>query len=450
MFKNKDELISHGFRDGREKILKIIGRSIKSVNSYESTSKKVHLDDDTLSMDNYYFDLSKVDNIYVIGGGKATFPIGRALEEILDGRIREGMINVKESKYRKLDLMHVTKAGHPVPDRRGLNGTKNIVKIAKKAGERDIVFCVITGGASALMPFPAEKINLEDLKKINKLLLNSGAPLEDINTVRKHISRTKGGKLAKLIHPAKIVNLILIDEIAGEPWGPTAPDNTTFEDAIKVLKKHNLWRKAPKTIKNYLKKGLKNKNLETPNDSAFEELKIHNIILGNNEIMCEAAQEKAKELNLNPIILTTKLEGEGREAGTVFASVGREVLENNRPMNPPCAIIAAGETPVTIEEKTHGEGGPSQEFVLGASLKISGYDNVVIGSIDTDGTDGPTNIAGGLVDGDTVKRADEKNIDIYENLMEHNSFSVLKELGDAIFTEPTETNVMNLYIMVVL
>lgn len=449
MFENKNELICSGFCEGREIILEIMEAAVRAVNSYEAAAEKIRLEENDLIFNNLRYDLSKIDNIYVIGGGKATLPIAQALEEVLGDRISEGVINVKK-KTKELNRITVIEAGHPIPDEKGWEGAKKIVEIADKAGEKDLAICVITGGASALIPMPAEDIDLEDLKKINKLLLNSGAPLEDINTVRKHISKTKGGKLAKIINPAKIVNLIVIDEIAGEPWGPTVPDNTTFEDAINVLKKHNLLEKVPKPIKSYIRKGLENKALETPDNSFFEKLDVHDIILGDNEIMCKAAEEKAERLNLNTMILTTKLEGEGREVGTVFASIGKEVLQKSRPISPPCAIIAGGETPVTLEGKTHGQGGPSQEFVLGSSLKISGYNNIVIGSIDTDGTDGPTNIAGGLVDGDTVKRAEEKNIDIYENLIEHNSSFVLKELGDAIFTEPTETNVMNLYIMVVL
>jgi len=448
IIKNKNELISHGNKKGRKVVVDVIEYAIKAVNAYEATKKMVRMENGRLIVGDLNRDLSKVGNIYVVGGGKATFSIAKALDEILGERIKRGCINVKKGEKRRLKRIKVIEAGHPLPDEAGLVGTKEIMEIAKEAEEGDLVFCAITGGASALMPLPAGNISLEDKKKVTELLLKCGATVSEINTVRKHISAIKGGRLAKYIHPAEIINLIVIDEVAGCPWGPTVPDTTTFEDAINVLKKYSLWDKVPNSVSEHLKKGLINPSLETPKPKDFEGLKVHNIVLPDNKVMCEAAKRRAEELGFKSLILSTMLEGESRDAGIVLACIAKEIEERGRPIKPPCVLILGGETTVTITGQS-GKGGPSQELVLGASLKIAGSKRIVVASIDTDGTDGPTEIAGGIVDGYTLKRAEEKGVDVFESLMRHNSYEVLMRLQDAIITEPTGTNVMDLDILVI-
>lgn len=449
IIKNKEELLSHGNKKGREIALDIIENAIKAVDAYEATKRKVHIENNKLIIENLVYDLSDIRDIYVVGAGKASFSIAQALDEILGNQIKEGIVIVKKGENRRLEHIEVIEAGHPVPDEAGLEGAKKVVEIAKKAKEGDLVFCVITGGASALMPLPAENISLEDKKKVTELLLTCGAPVDEINTVRKHISAIKGGRLAKYIHPAEIINLIVIDEIAGRSWGPTVPDTTTFEDAVTVLKKYELWKKTPKSVREYLKRGMVDPSLETLRPRDFKDFKVHNIILADNETMGEAAKKRAEELGFKPLILSTKLEGESREVGIVLASIANEIEEKGRPIKPPCVLILGGETTVTITGP-HGKGGPSQELVLGASLKIAGSKKVVIASIDTDGTDGPTEIAGGIVDGYTLKRAEEKGIDIFESLRKHNCYEALMKLQDAFITGPTGTNVMDLDIVVVM
>ena len=448
IIKNEGELLSHGNRRGREAVLDIIKYALKAVDSYEATKRTIFLEDGRLIVGAYSYDLSEVENIYVVGGGKATFPIAQALEEVLGGRIKRGVINVKRGEKRRLKYVKVIEAGHPIPDEAGLEGAREIVDIAREAGEGDLVFCLITGGASALMPMPAGDISLEDKKKVTDMLLRCGATIDEINTVRNHISAIKGGRLAKIIHPAEIINLIVIDEVAGRPWGPTVPDTSTFYDAVNVLRKYGLWRKVPETVREYLKRGMVDPSLETPKPRDFEGLKVHNVILADNEAMCRAAGKRAEELGFKLLILTTKLEGESREVGIVLASIAREVEERGRPIEPPCVLILSGETTVTIT-RSCGRGGPSQELVLGAALKISGSKRIVIASIDTDGTDGPTEVAGGVVDGYTLKRAEEKGVDIFRSLRRHDCYEALMKLQDAIITGPTGTNVMDLNIIVV-
>jgi glycerate 2-kinase len=449
IIKNRDVLLSHGNVKGREIALDLIDYAIRAVNGYELTKKIIYVRNGKLIIRDFEYDLSKIRNIYVIGGGKATYPIAKALEEILGERITRGVINVKRGEKRRLKYIRVVEAGHPVPDKAGLEGVREMLEIVEEVDERDLVFCIITGGASALMPYPAEGISLEDLIEVTELLLKSGASIDEINTVRNHIEEIKGGRLAKRIHPAQIVNLIIVDEIPYHPWGPTAPDKTTFRDAIYVLEKYDLWDKVPESVRKHLIRGLNDPNLETLKPRDFENLRVQHVLLAHNTHLCEAAKRRAEELGLNSLILTTKLEGESRDAGIILASIAREIEDYSRPLKPPCVIIVGGETTVTIKGP-HGRGGPSQELVLGAALKIAGSEKIVIASVDTDGTDGPTEVAGGIVDGYTIERARELGLDIYKALKTHNSYEVLVKLQDAIITGPTDTNVMDLNVIVVL
>lgn len=448
IIKNKEELLSHGNKRGREAALDVIEYAVKAVDAYEATKKNVRIEKNKLIVGNLNYDLSKVGKMYLVGGGKATFAIAQALDEILGKRIARGVINVKKGDSRRLRYVKVVEAGHPIPDEMGLAGAKEIMDIADEAGENDLMFCAITGGASALMPLPAENISLEDKKKVTDILLKCGATIDEINAVRNHISAIKGGRLARRIHPAEIVNLIVIDEVAGLPWGPTVPDTTTFKDVMRVLKKYRLLEVTPTSVRQHLERGLSDPSLETLEPKDFEGLNVHNVVLADNTIMCEAAKKRAEELGFNSLILSTVLEGESREVGNVLASIANEIERKGRPVKPPCILISGGETTVTITGQ-YGRGGPSQELALGASLKIAGSEKIVVASIDTDGTDGPTEISGGVVDGFTLKRANEKGMDVFENLLAHNSSEVLMKLQDAIITGPTETNVMDLNLVVI-
>jgi len=447
--KNRDQLLSRGNRRAREVALDLIEHALKAVNPYEAAKKLVHIENERrLVISNLSYDLSRVADLYVVGAGKATFPIAQALDEILGDRIKRGAINVKSGEKRRLKHITVRESGHPMPNGIGFEGAKEIVDIAKEAKEGDLVFACITGGASALMPFPAKGISLEDKRKVTDLLLRSGAAIDEINTVRKHISAIKGGRLAMYIHPAEAINLMVIDEVAGLPWGPTVSDTTTFQDAAHVLRKHNLWRRIPVSVKKHLERGITDPRLETPKPRDFQSVKVHNVVLANNELACEAAKKRAEEYGFDSMILSTVLEGESREAGIVLAGIAKEVEEKSRPLRPPCVLIAGGETTVTIKEQS-GMGGPSQELALGFALKIAGSENILIAALDTDGTDGPSDIAGGIADGYTKKRAKEEGIDIYKNLLHHNSSFVLRELEDAIITGQTGTNVMDLNVIVI-
>jgi glycerate-2-kinase len=281
------------------------------------------------------------------------------------------------------------------------------------------------------------------------MLLSCGAAIQEINAVRKHISAIKGGRLATYIHPAEIVNLTISDVIGD--WdaldcitGPTVQDTSTFHDAKNVLKSYELWERVPQSVKVYLSKN--DGILETV--KAFKEIHISTFMLATNRDACEAAKKRAEELGFNATILSTMIEGESREAGRVLAGIAREVEKNRQPLKPPCVLISGGETTVTLTGE-NGRGGPNQEFALSASLKIQGSKRITVMAIGTDGTDGPTDIAGGVVDGSTMDRARQANVDVFCELRRHNSSYVLKELCDAVYTNLTGTNVMDLHVMVI-
>jgi len=448
IIKNLEELLSHGNVKGREIVLDIIEHSLREANSYNLTKKLVKYKNGILKIKSLSYDLSKVNHIYVIGAGKNSTFIAAALEEILGNRIDEGVIIEKRGWGCKTDKISIIEGGHPLPDENGLKGTEEIIRIAERTKKGDLVFVCITGGCTALTLLPPKDLSLEDVRAVSDLLLKSGAPIEDINTVRKHLSRVGGGKLSILLHPAEIISLIVVDEVAGLPWGPTVPDATTFSDAIKVLKKYDLWDKIPGSVRKYFEKA--DPNEETPNVSDFKRVgvKVHNLILANNEVICKAAEERAKKLGINAAIFSTTVEGEAKEVGIVLASIAKEIEKRNRPFKPPFVLIAGGETTVTIQDKA-GEGGRNQELALAAATKISGSRNIVITSIGTDGTDGPTDIAGAIVDGYTADRAKNIGIDMFEHLKKHDSSYVFKQLGDAIYTNPTGTNLMDLVVIYV-
>ena len=448
--KNKKELLSHGNKKGRKIVLDILEHALKTLDTYKIVKKLVYIDGGNLIVGNLNYNLSKIGDIYVVGAGKATLPIAKALKDVLRGRIKKGVIiekRRKKEKKCKLEGIKVIEASHPILDKAGLKGAKEIMNIVKSAKKGDLVFVCITGGCSALMPLPVEGISLEDKKKTTDLLLKSGATIQEINAVRKHISSIKGGRLALHAHPAELINLIIVDEVAGLPWGPTVPDTTTFKDAISVLRKYELWEKIPDQVRNYLKNA--DPSLETPKAKDFKNIKVHYFLLAENKTACEAAKKRAEELGFNSAILSTMMEGESREVGFALASIAKEIEKNGRPLKPPSVLISGGETTVTIEGES-GEGGRNQELVLGFSTKIVGSKKIVIAAIDTDGTDGQTDMAGGVADGYTLKRAKEEGVDVFENIKKHNTGCVLKKLKDAIFTGPTGTNVMDLTVIVII
>ncbi|MEW6146028.1 MAG: glycerate kinase [Thermodesulfobacteriota bacterium] len=397
------------------------------------------------------YTLPDFENIYVIGMGKAAAPMARAVEDILGDRITAGIINVKYGHTAALKKVRINEASHPVPDEAGLRGAMEIVSLLGKTGERDLVIFLISGGGSALLPLPAEGITLGDKQVLTKRLLECGATIHEMNAIRKHVSRVKGGRLARLAYPSALISLILSDVIGDDldsiASGPTVPDTSTFADCRNIIAKYGLERKLPPAIVTYIESGMNGGAEETPKpgDSAFS--RTQNVVVGSNIAAAMAAKERAAELGYNSLILSTFIEGETGAAAKLHAAVAREIISSGNPAAPPACVISGGETTVTLEGK--GTGGRNQEFALASAIDIDGLENVLVLSAGTDGTDGPTDAAGAFADGATMERARKLGLDARRHLVENDSYNFFKPLGDLLITGPTNTNVMDLRVLLV-
>lgn len=440
-------------RKARRLVLSSIEAALNAADPRDIIRAKVTLEGNVLRICGHPLDLGKFRNIIVVGGGKASGQMAEALEKILEDRITNGIVNIPyDSGQLQLQRIRLQEASHPVPDEAGVRGVKRIIGLASSADERDLIICLISGGGSSLMPLPRPGISLQEKIMVTDELLRSGATIDEINTVRKHISDFKGGWLAKRAYPTTVVNLILSDVI-GDPLdsiasGPTVPDTTTFRDAVKILKRYMLWSRVPDSMREVLLKGEKGLIPETPkaDDETFR--KVHNFIVANNRSASLAAYEKLQRDGLNTLFLTSQLEGEARHVGTVFATLIKEITKSGKPVPKPAGIIAGGETTVTVTGD--GKGGRNQELVLSASLKLEGLEGLAIASISTDGVDGPTDAAGAVADGQTVTRARNMRLDPVEFLINNDSYGFFSRTHDLIFTGATGTNVNDITAIVVL
>jgi len=407
----------------RRQALRIFQAALKAADPYEAVLRHVHLD------------VKPYRNIFVIGAGKATAQMARAIERLLGKRITGGEINVKDGHTARLSRIRINECGHPVPDARGVAGARRIAQIASQAGPDDLVICLISGGASALLPLPAPGITLAEKQKTTRLLLHCGASIHEINCVRKHISRIKGGQLARLAYPATLLTLILSDVIGDDldviGSGPTVADCSTIADACAILEKHGIRNKLPL------------EETPKPGDKIFE--KTRNVIVGSNALAVNAAALEARRLGFHTLVLSTSVVGEAREVARVHAAIAREIQASRRPVPRPACVISGGETTVTIRGK--GLGGRNQEFALAAAIDIAGLRDAVIFSGGTDGTDGPTDAAGAIADGATLARAQNLGLDAAAFLRNNDSYHFFEATGDLIKTGPTGTNVADIQLI---
>jgi len=348
--------------------------------------------------------------------------------------------------------IRVLKAAHPTPDKDGLLAALAVEKFLLNAmTENDRLLVLLSGGASALLPLPANGISLKELKEFTTTLLKSGANIQEINTVRKHIERLKGGQLTRLAYPTPMATLILSDVVGNKlaviGSGPTVPDPTTFQDAWRVLEKYDLVRKSPCSIIDHIQSGVGGKIEETPKPGNIIFNDVTNIIICSNYNASQAAVLEAEQLGYNAIILTTFLEGEACEVGKLAAAIVKEIQYNNNPISSPACIVLGGETTVTV--KGNGLGGRNQEVALSAALALDGVENTAIMAFATDGIDGPTDAAGAIIDGTTVDYAKRLGLDAQKYLTQNNAYKLLEATGSLIFTGPTGTNVNDLLILMV-
>jgi hydroxypyruvate reductase len=429
----------------------IVRAALRAVTPEACLERAVQLEGDHLIVSEQAVDLSRCKRIIVVGMGKASARMAASLEGMLGERISNGLIVTAAGYKVPTNRVKVVEAAHPVPDERGLAAAKRIAILLDKAGERDLVIVLISGGGSALLTLPTSGITLSDLSRTNELLLRSGAKIQELNTVRKHLSQVKGGQLAQRAFPAQVLALVLSD-VPGDHLetiasGPTALDPTTFTDARQILKRYGLWEEVPPSVRARIEAGACGDIPETPKPGDQSFLKVQNAVVGSGSVAAAAAQAEGKRLGYRTLILTTTLEGEAREVGRVLATLAREEISFGRPIKPPALILAAGETTVTV--RGNGKGGRNQELALSAALGIEGLSNVVIASLGTDGRDGPTDAAGGMVDGETTARLWAQGIDPRDALARNDSYTALAAAEGLIITGPTGTNVADLCFVVV-
>ncbi|MBW2481778.1 MAG: glycerate kinase [Deltaproteobacteria bacterium] len=435
----------------RQHALEIFQAALKAVDPVEAIFRYLQLTDDVLQVGEHRFALKDYNRILVVGAGKAGAPMARALEELLGDRIADGVIVVKEGHGLPLAHVRIHEASHPVPDERGIKGAEEILALVKDAGERDLVLCLMSGGGSALLVAPADGVTLEDKQAVTRLLLACGADIHEINSIRKHLSRAKGGGLARFAYPATVVSLILSDVIGDDlnviASGPAVPDTSTFDDSRQILDKYDIWNQVPPSVRSRIERGLKGEIEDTPKagDAVFK--RCYSKLVGTNIQALKAAESKADKLGYGTLILSSTVEGEAREVAKVLTAIAREVRDSGNPVTAPACILCGGETTVTI--RGDGKGGRNQELALAAALAIAGLENIVVLAGGTDGNDGPTDAAGAIVDGHTLARARTEGLDPFDYLSRNDSYHFFQPLEDLVITGPTRTNVMDVYMVLI-
>jgi hydroxypyruvate reductase len=429
----------------------IFQAGLRAVAPEEAMRRHVQRDGDVLKVAGRRYDLPAFRKIIVVGAGKAACPMAKVLEELLADRLTAGHVNVKYGHVMPLDKIQIQEAGHPVPDAAGLMGTQKILDLLAAVAKDDLVVVVLSGGGSALLPMPSAGITLEEKQATTKLLLACGANINEMNAIRKHLSQVKGGQLAAAAHPATLITLILSDVI-GDPLdviasGPTVADRSTFQEVQTILDKYGIADQLPAAVQKHFAKGLAGEAPETPKPGDAIFAKTQNLIVASNRQAIEAAQAEAQRLGYRTLILSTLIEGETRDVARVHAAIAKEIRASGNPLAPPACVISGGETTVTL--RGAGLGGRNQEFVLAAAIDIADLPDTVILSAGTDGTDGPTDAAGAVCDGETIHRAAGLAMQPQAFLNNNDSYRFFEKLGDLLITGPTNTNVMDLRLLLV-
>jgi len=435
----------------RDSASEIFCASLQAVDPAEAARRHLVCEGGHLMVDGASYPLDSIERILLVGAGKASGAMAEAIEGILGDRIADGLVTVTYGQSFSTRRVRLQEAGHPIPDDAGQRGAEAILSLLSSAGERDLVIALISGGGSALLPLPVAGVRLGDKQELTRQLLACGATIKEINVIRKHISRGKGGRLAAAAAPARLVALILSD-VVGDPLdaiaaGPTAPDRSSFADAWAIIQKYDLERTAPLAVLRHMQAGLRGEAPETPKPQDPLFARVRNVIVGNNLQALKGAAARAKTLGLSPLILSSSVEGDTREVARVHAALAREVRATGNPLPPPACLISGGETTVTLRGK--GKGGRNQEFVLAAALEIDGLQDVVVLSAGTDGADGLTDAAGAIADGTTVFRARSLGLDPVRLLDDNDSYHLFHRLGDLVVTGPTNTNVMDIRLILV-
>lgn len=458
--KNRKEILSHGDIESRKIVLDITEATLCSLDAYERIKSITHLDNSILYIGTKSWNLSKKRNIYLLGAGKACNAMAMAIDEILGNRLTRGIAIVKIAEDS--DIFNKTEiyiGGHPLPNEEGYRACKEILKLVDAAGSDDLFLVVISGGSSALMSCPIDGINLQDEIDTTDVMLKSGAGIYEINAIRRHISQMNGGMLAKHIQVigAELIGFGISDAVGNPATGniripyakymstPIGPDKTTLEDARRVICDYDVAGRLPKSVVDYLM----NVGPEGETPKAFPDNTYY--LLNTLPDSCIYAKKISEEMGIPAIILSSFLEGESKDAGSFFASIALEIQAYGNPVKAPCIILSSGETTTKILDNkiVTGHGGPSQELTTSFAISASKTKRVCMLSIDSEGTDGTTLVAGGITDSKSYKISQEKGLDLFAALRGHACYEALSEMGDTVFTGNTGTNLCDFNIMYV-
>jgi len=435
----------------RNHAIDIFQAGLRAVEPGAAIKHSCHCDGDILTIDGRAYDLRAFSQILLLGAGKAAAPMARAIEELLGERITTGTIVVKYGHLDTLKRVEIRQAGHPVPDENGQLAAQEIYRLALSADDKTLVICLISGGGSALLPLPVDGVTLADKQETTRILLSCGATIHEINTIRKHLSLIKGGGLARAAYPATLVTLILSDVVGDDldtiASGPAVPDSTSFADCKAIFTRYMVEPLIPSRVMGYIEAGVAGRVPETAKAGEVFFEKIQNVVVASNFNALLAARARADALGYNVLLLSSMIEGETREVATFHMAIAREIEFNGYPLAKPACILSGGETTVTL--RGAGKGGRNQEFALAAALNMAGLGAVVVLSAGTDGNDGPTDAAGAIVDETTGQRALSSGLDLQRYLDDNDSYGFFNQLGDLYKTGPTNTNVMDLRIILI-
>jgi len=439
---------------GRETLHALREAALAAVDPAVAVRRFLRREENTLRLGETTWTFTPERRVWIVGFGKAALPMAEATVKILDSWITGGVVITKEGHAHGHTLperIEVVEAGHPLPDARGRHGAEILVRCLQQAEERDLVIVLISGGGSALLTLPVEGITLSDLQRVTDLLLRAGAPIQELNAVRKHLSQVKGGRLAQIAAPATVLTLILSD-VVGDPLdviasGPTVPDPTTYAEAWRVLEHYDVVAEVPEPVRAHLQAGMNGNRTETPKPGATTFANVHNCIVGSNRQAAQAAVQRAETLGYSALLLTTFVEGEAREVAKVAAALVKGMRFHGDPLPPPACLVWGGETTVTVTGK--GKGGRNQELALAAALALEGLDGFTLMALATDGTDGPTDAGGAIVDGTTVAQARALGLEPEQALRNNDAYPLLAAVDALLLTGPTGTNVNDLLVILV-
>lgn len=437
----------------RQRILPVLEAALHAVDPGAAVARAMQRAGNRLAIGAGTYDLGQFERVFLLGFGKAAVAMGLAAAAVLGDRLAGGALLTKHGHAAGAQglpaAVAVFEAGHPVPDEAGMAAAAHIAALAHQATARDLVLCLISGGGSALLTLPVEGLALADLQGATAALLRCGASIDEVNTLRKHLEQLKGGQLARLASPAAVASLVLSD-VVGSPLdviasGPTVPDRSTWVDAWEIVQRYGLEQALPAAVVQHLRSGRDGRQPDTPKagDLAFE--RCQTVVVADNAIAAEAAAAKARELGFDALMLSTYVEGEAREVARMAVALGREVAARGRPVAPPACLLLGGETTVTL--RGDGRGGRNQELALAAGLALARApegERIVVASLATDGSDGPTDSAGGLADARTVARGRAAGLDAAVHLAGNDAYPFLAASGDLLRTGPTQTNVNDL------